>query len=85
MEEDSECPIGTMKHKTKQEIENMLKSVGIENKSDKIIVYCFKGSRASNTLMALQNAGYKNVKNYFASWNEWSRNENFPVDDSKIL
>lgn len=24
-----------------------------------VIVYCFKGSRASNTLMQLRNAGFK--------------------------
>src|SRR6516165_8166788 len=33
-----------------------------------VYVYCFKGSRASNTLVALKNAGFKDVRVYFGSW-----------------
>jgi len=54
------------------------------NPKDEVIVYCFKGSRASNTLLLLYKAGFTNVKNYFASWNEWSRDEKLPIDDKKI-
>ncbi len=46
----------------------------------KIIVYCFKGARASNTYIALKEAGFKNVTNYFASWNEWSRDADLEID-----
>jgi thiosulfate/3-mercaptopyruvate sulfurtransferase len=50
-------------------------------KNDKnIIVYCFKGARASNSLIALKRAGF-NVKNYFASWNEWSRDFELPIEN----
>ncbi len=51
---------------------------------DNIIVYCFKGARASNTLLALKLAGFKNVRNYYGSWNEWSRDNSCPIDD-KVL
>ena len=39
--------------------------------SDEIYLYCFKGARASNTFLALTQAGFKNVRMYFGSWNEW--------------
>lgn len=57
---------------------------GVKNKSDEIIVYCFKGCRSSNTLVALEKAGYTNVRNYLGSWNEWSRIMDLPVDDKKL-
>jgi thiosulfate/3-mercaptopyruvate sulfurtransferase len=45
----------------------------------KVYLYCFKGARTSNTMMALRNAGIKNVSNYFMSWNEWSRHFELPI------
>ena len=48
---------------------------------DDIIIYCFKGARASNTFVALKEAGFKNIRNYFGSWNEWSRDMELPIDD----
>ncbi len=48
-----------------------------------VIVYCFKGARASNTFVALEEAGIKNVKIYFGSWNEWSRDPSLPIDSGK--
>lgn len=50
----------------------------------KVIIYCFKGARASNTFIGLRNAGFENITNYFASWNEWSRDPSLPIDDRKI-
>jgi len=51
---------------------------------DTVYVYCFKGARASNTFVALQEAGIKNVKIYFGSWNEWSRNFDLPIDEGEL-
>lgn len=48
---------------------------------DELIIYCFKGSRASNTYLALITAGFTNVKVYFASWNEWSRDPSLPIEN----
>jgi thiosulfate/3-mercaptopyruvate sulfurtransferase len=44
-----------------------------------VVVYCFKGARASNTLVGLQEAGIKNVRLYMGSWNEWSRDTSLPI------
>lgn len=48
---------------------------------DKIYLYCFKGARASNTFLALKQAGFKDVRMYFGSWNEWSRIPELPIDE----
>ena len=45
-----------------------------------VYLYCFKGARASNTLVALKEAGVKDVRMYFGSWNEWSRDESLPIE-----
>ena len=54
-------------------------SVGITPETP-VYLYCFKGARASNTFLALKNAGVKDVRMYFGSWNEWSRDDNFPIE-----
>jgi thiosulfate/3-mercaptopyruvate sulfurtransferase len=43
-------------------------------------VYCFKGARTSNVFIALKMAGVKTVRNYFSSWNEWSRDPTLPIE-----
>ena len=45
-----------------------------------VYLYCFKGARASNTLVALKEAGVRDVRMYFGSWNEWSRDERLPIE-----
>lgn len=47
---------------------------------DRIYLYCFKGARTSNVLLALKRAGFRSVRNYFSSWNEWSRDFSLPVE-----
>ena len=47
---------------------------------DDIYLYCFKGARASNTYLALKQAGFDKVRIYFGSWNEWSRDPELPID-----
>lgn len=46
-----------------------------------VIVYCFKGARASNTYLILKEAGIRDVKIYFGSWNEWSRDPALPIEE----
>lgn len=70
--------------KSPEEIQKILEKVGLKDKNQDVIVYCFKGCRSSNSLVALKNAGFKNVKNYLGSWNEWSRNMSLSIDDKKI-
>jgi thiosulfate/3-mercaptopyruvate sulfurtransferase len=69
--------------KDSDEISKICEEKGL-TKDKNILVYCFKGARASNTFIALKRAGFNNVKNYFASWNEWSRDDSLPIDCSKI-
>lgn len=49
-------------------------------RDDTIYVYCFKGSRAALVMVALTLAGFRDVRNYFASWNEWSRDPALPIE-----
>lgn len=51
------------------------------NPDQQVIVYCFKGARASVVVMALRQAGFTRVGNYFSAWNEWSRDLSLPVDE----
>ena len=66
-----------------EEVREMCAAKGLMP-DNKMIVYCFKGARASNTYIALKEAGFTNVSNYFGSWNEWSRDHQLEID-SKIL
>ncbi len=66
--------------KSKDEILAECATVGI-SPSTPVYLYCFKGARASNTFLALKNAGVKDVRMYFGSWNEWSRDPSLPIDE----
>ncbi len=65
--------------KTPDEIMAEAHTVGIKP-STPVYLYCFKGARASNTLVALREAGVRDVRMYFGSWNEWSRDESLPIE-----
>ena len=69
--------------KSKAEIQAECASVGINSESA-VYLYCFKGARASNTFVALKEAGVKDVRMYFGSWNEWSRDPDLPIDDTVL-
>ncbi|WP_078120847.1 sulfurtransferase [Thiosocius teredinicola] len=65
--------------KTKEELQAECGTVGI-NPDSTVYIYCFKGARASNTFVALREAGVKDVRLYFGSWNEWSRDPELPIE-----
>ncbi len=65
--------------KTPDEVRAECATAGIGT-DDTIYLYCFKGARASNTFLALKQAGFSDVRMYFGSWNEWSRNESLPIE-----
>lgn len=65
--------------KSKDEILAECATVGVTPDTP-VYLYCFKGARASNTFLALKNAGVKDVRMYFGSWNEWSRDPSLPVE-----
>jgi thiosulfate/3-mercaptopyruvate sulfurtransferase len=66
--------------KSPDEVRAECRSAGIGPDAT-IYLYCFKGARASNTYLALKEAGYENVKMYFGSWNEWSRDPSLPIEE----
>ncbi|MBL0943858.1 MAG: sulfurtransferase [Hydrogenophaga sp.] len=65
--------------KTPDEVKAELATVGVGT-DDTIYLYCFKGARASNTFLALKQAGFADVRMYFGSWNEWSRDPALPIE-----
>jgi thiosulfate/3-mercaptopyruvate sulfurtransferase len=65
--------------KSREEILAECATVGVTPKTP-VVLYCFKGARASNTLVALKEAGIENVTLYFGSWNEWSRDPSLPIE-----
>ena len=72
-------PAGKML-KAKEEILAECATVGVDADTP-VVLYCFKGARASNTLVALKEAGVKDVRLYFGSWNEWSRDPALPIEE----
>jgi thiosulfate/3-mercaptopyruvate sulfurtransferase len=65
--------------KSREEILAECATVGVTPDTP-VVLYCFKGARASNTLVALKEAGIKDVTLYFGSWNEWSRDPSLPIE-----
>ncbi|MDP1742006.1 MAG: sulfurtransferase [Polaromonas sp.] len=65
--------------KSPLEVQAECATAGIST-SDTVYLYCFKGARASNTFLALKQAGFSDVRMYFGSWNEWSRDDSLPIE-----
>ena len=65
--------------KSKEELLAELHTVGVKPETS-VYLYCFKGARASNSLIALREAGVQDVRMYFGSWNEWSRDPALPIE-----
>jgi thiosulfate/3-mercaptopyruvate sulfurtransferase len=65
--------------KTPDEVKAECATAGIAP-DDTVYLYCFKGARASNTFLALKQAGFSDVRMYFGSWNEWSRDPSLPIE-----
>jgi thiosulfate/3-mercaptopyruvate sulfurtransferase len=72
-------PTGQM-FKSPAEILAECATVGIRQDTP-VVVFCFKGARASTTFVALEEAGIQNVRLYLGSWNEWSRDLSLPIEE----
>ena len=68
--------------KAPEEIMAECATVGVTPETP-VYLYCFKGARASNTYLALKEAGVKDVRMYFGSWNEWSRDPALPIEEGR--
>lgn len=79
MERDGQIPY----FKSNAKILALCAEYGITPEDD-IIIYCFKGARASNTYVALKEAGFERVRNYFGSWNEWARDPSLPANEEVL-
>lgn len=66
--------------KSRTEILAECATVGITPETP-VVIYCFKGARAANTFVALEEAGIKTVRIYLGSWNEWSRDPALPIEE----
>lgn len=76
-------PLGAV-IKSSDEIQAECATAGIRP-TDTVYLYCFKGARASNTFLALREAGFQDVRLYFGSWNEWSRDPSLPIESGLPL
>ena len=65
--------------KSNEEIDKVMKEAGVE-KSDNIVTYCTAGIRSAHMALVLKNAGYENVRNYYASYYEWAGDESNQVE-----
>lgn len=52
---------------------------GLGSSLDEIIVYCGSGISATPNVLALQEAGFTNVKLYSGSWSDWISYEENPI------
>jgi len=80
MKPGAEVPV----FKGRDELQAECATVGIDSDTT-VYLYCFKGARASNTFVALKEAGVKDVRLYFGSWNEWSRDPELPIESGHSL
>lgn len=58
-----------------EELKKKYEEVVKNNTGKDIICQCGSGVTACHTILAMEQAGIKNVKLYVGSWSEWSRNE----------
>lgn len=61
-----------------RELRSIFQRNGIQA-SDEVIAYCWVGHRSAVDLFALHLLGYKHLKNYLGSWEEWSRRGELPT------
>ena len=60
-------------------VEQLQERFGKLDKDEPIIVYCGSGVSACPNVIALEEAGYTNVKLYAGSWSDWISYEENPV------
>jgi len=67
-------------YKSKEELEKLYGTKGVDGSKEEIVAYCRIGERSSHTWFALKHIlGYKNVRNYDGSWTEWGNLVGSPI------
>jgi thiosulfate/3-mercaptopyruvate sulfurtransferase len=61
------------------ELQEVIRRAGITPERE-VYLYCFKGARTCAMFIAFKLAGFGRVRNYFGSWNEWSRDPALPIE-----
>ncbi|MEY4503724.1 MAG: hypothetical protein RL154_12 [Pseudomonadota bacterium] len=68
-----------MSYKSPEEMQKVLDKYGV-TKDKTIYTYCHVGvGRSSYVYSVLQKLGYKNIKVYSGSWDEWGNDFNMPI------
>jgi thiosulfate/3-mercaptopyruvate sulfurtransferase len=63
---------------TPRPAEEVQAAVGLPE-GHEVVAYCHSGSRSARATLALRAAGYR-ARNYAASWHEWSRHPELPLE-----
>ncbi|MFD2617140.1 sulfurtransferase [Terrilactibacillus laevilacticus] len=65
------------KWKTAEELKSRFEPL---KQKDQIVVYCGSGVTACGNIIAMKEAGLKNIKLYSGSWSDWISYENNPIE-----
>lgn len=76
-------PQNQFKQRSTAQLKNIFTKLGLTNKNDEIIVYCHTGHRAARLFTLFESQGYKNVKLYDGSMQEWEADITLPVKQGK--
>lgn len=68
-----------LKLKPTEELENMLRALGLE-KTRQVIVYCQTHHRSAHTYVVLKELGFRDVKGYPGAWSDWGNRRDLPLE-----
>jgi thiosulfate/3-mercaptopyruvate sulfurtransferase len=65
--------------KSSEELQTLFQARGIDPRKT-LVTHCQSGGRSSVAALALELAGFRDVKNYYCGWQEWSADPTTPVE-----